>query len=161
MQLELLMDGLAQREAALQLRQPSQGASGGDSSGTQPGQSGGSSNGPAQDVQEASNTGSGSAEPRETDGQVAKPAAAAASQQLQQQQAATALSSITAAHLPGVHQIVLQALGNTTPDLDVKNLLAPLQLNQLLLQRAEADTKSVVPIVEELLERQSNFVSLR
>ena len=176
MQLELLMDGLSQMEASLQLRQDGQQnvpvdaatdrqeqdnkqqqAAADKPDAEKPGTARGASSVSSTNQTRAA-VGDAPAEQKsgETDGnKVEKPT------QQQQQQAQTALSKMTASHLDQLQGLILVALGNKSAGLNPKNLLAPLQLNQLILQRAEADVAALLVAISSLLDCQSSFAKLR
>ena len=167
MQLELLMDGLAQREAVLKLQASQQVAE----SAQLPTEEEPADEGLDQGRNEEGKTVDKSASEAAAAGRqltkahelpAAPPEAAhATAQQQQQQQTHEALARMTAENMPQLQALILQVLENTCKGLDPKNLLAPLQLNQLMLRRAEANAEALAPAVRNLLHWKSAFAQLR
>ena len=173
MQLELLMDGLSQQEAALQLSQLGHQDTAVEASAESPTQQDvdqqqvADGDGPSKDQPRAASpvtsqvkasTGDvqNEGQSKESDGNQEAQSAL----QLQQQ-SKTVLSRLTATHLPQLQRLILVALGNQCPGLNPKNLLAPLQLNQLILQRAEVDQAALLAAINPLLDWHSSFAQLR
>ena len=188
MQLELLMDGLAQREAAVKLRASQRPAA----SVTLPAHL--DAEEPASEEEAKlrdekrevngqavgdSEAGKDIGEVHQTEGDISAAHASASHQQQQahepslaapgaadaaaqqQQQAHEVLARMTAEYMPQLQALILQALGNRAKGLDIKNLLAPLQLNQLVLRRAEAHPVALTQAVAGLLYWKSNLAQLR
>ncbi|KAK9839154.1 hypothetical protein WJX74_010625 [Apatococcus lobatus] len=174
MQLELLMDGLAQREAAMKLQAIRRAADAmslpadldTDDHAPDEGVEKRDAKQQADSVQvpDDEQTAAGASQrgnqavalPR-----VAPSSAATDANAQRQQQVHEVLSRLTADAMPQLQALILQALGNRTKGLDTKNLLAPLQLNQLMLRRAEPHAEALIPAVEGLLGWQSNLAQLR
>lgn len=189
MQLELLMDGLAQREAAVKLRASQQPAAsvmlpahldaeesvsreevklGAKMDGQAAGDLGaGKDMGEVPQTAGIASTAHAAASQQQQQQTTHEPsatapeAADAAAQQQQQQQAHEVLARMTAEYMRQLQALILQALGNRAKGLDIKNLLAPLQLNQLVLRRAEAHPVALTQAAAGLLSWKSNLAQLR
>ena len=170
MQLELLMDGLAQREAVVKLQTGQQVAEPAQLPREEELVDEGSALGKNEEsVTVDKSTSAGAAGRQLTNADelpTAPPEAAHAAaqrqqQQQQQQQTHEALARMTAENMPQLQALILQVLENKSKGLDPKNLLAPLQLNQLMLRRAEADAEALAPAVRGLLHWKSALAQLR